>query len=104
MGLISCPPQVAKIACQPMVCPVLKKTKMCKKWSRNTMPADTVLENHSVTSLALIPFNALLNIVLFELCNSQGFVPGLDLPFLGPSPQWIYHPQNASPICRTNNP
>ena len=41
MGLISCPPQVAKIACQPMVCPVLKKTKMCKKCSRNTFPFGT---------------------------------------------------------------
>jgi hypothetical protein len=34
----------------------------------------------SVTSLALIPTDVLLNIVLFGLCNPQGFVPSPDLP------------------------
>ncbi len=33
-----------------------------------------------VTSLALIPTDALLNIALFGLYNPQGFVSGPDLP------------------------
>ena len=45
-----------------------------------------------VMSLAPIPTDALLNIILFGLCNPQGFVPGPNLPFLRPSSQRIYHP------------
>ena len=56
-----------------------------------------------VTSLALISIDALLNIVLFGFCNPQGFVSGLDLPFLGPNPQQIYHPESASLMCRIND-
>ena len=49
-------------------------------------------ERPTVTSLVPIPTDALLNIVLFGLCNPQGFVLGPDLPSLGPGPQQIYHP------------
>ena len=38
------------------------------------------LQEWDVTSLALIPTDVLLNIILFGLCNPQGFVPGPDLP------------------------
>ena len=73
LTLTGCPKCMLAYGLFPL-CWKKKKTKMCRKWSRNTVPTGTMLKNHSVGLKITVPagiviekFKNLIFLWLFQL-------------------------------------